>query len=167
MASAPFDTLEGRRPREDRFIDDSSKVGPTLDGSTQDTAFQMPSTDVTAKRPGVADEEEEPAGRIALPPKPEVGGRPDTVARILEVLGGIGAGIGKSRSIGKANKLTAQRQALSNLVNTLRGSATAGVAREEPRAGLLQTLGEGLGAGAKSFREGRKLGRDERNLAAQ
>ena len=115
----------------------------------------------------VADEEEEPTGRIALPLKPEVGGRPDTVARILEVLGGIGAGIGKSRSIGKANKLTAQRQALSNLVNTLRGSATAGVAREEPRAGLLQTLGAGLGLGAKSFREGREEGREERNVAAQ
>ena len=107
-----------------------------------------------------------PTGGITLPPEPEVGGRPETVARILEVLGGIGAGIGESRSIGKANKLTAQRQALSNLVNTLRGSATAGVAREEPRGGLLQTLGEGLGAGAKSFREGRKLGRDER-LARQ
>ena len=108
-----------------------------------------------------------PTGGITLPPEPEVGGRPETVARILEVLGGIGAGIGESRSIGKANKLTAQRQALSNLVNTLRGSATAGVAREEPRGGLLETLGEGIGAGAKSFREGRKLGRDERNVAAR
>ena len=121
---------------------------------------------VAAKAVTGAEEEERPGG-ITLPPEPEVGGRPETISRILEVLGGIGAGIGKSRGIGKANKLTAQRQALSNLVNTLRGSATTGVAREEPRAGLLQTLGAGLGAGAKSFREGRGLGREERNLAAR
>jgi len=154
----------------DTFIDDSSIDAPVPAETAPVPAETAP---VAAKVVPVAPPPEgrpselATSGRIELPPEPEVGGRPETIARILEVLGGIGAGIGESRSIGKANKLTAQRQALSNLVNTLRGSATTGVARETPRAGLLQTLGAGLGAGGRTFRAGRKAGRDERNVAAR
>ena len=104
---------------------------------------------------------------IDIPPAPETAGRGDQVARILEVLGGVGAGIGERRSIGKANKLTAQRQALSNLVNTLRGSSTTGVSPEQAKPGLLSILGGGLRSGAKAFREGEEVGRQERNVAGR
>lgn len=108
--------------------------------------------------------EVEPSVELADPLTAPVGpaegdeGLPEQVGgqrglRLLELLGGIGGDIFKSRAIGKANEATAGRQARSNLIAALRGGGGGKVAAEQPRLGLLGNLVSGAGKLGTGLRE--------------
>jgi len=93
----------------------------------------------------------EPAA--AGPALPEGEGK-QTGLRLLELLGGIGGNIAKSRAIGKADKSTQQRQARANLVNALKRRPSARVQRSRPKMGMLGTLAQGFGGLGATLRQG-------------
>ena len=123
------------------------------------------------KIPGAAEEdimaaggEVEPSVELSDPLTAPVGpdegdeGLPEQVGgqrglRLLELLGGIGGDIFKSRAIGKANEATAGRQARSNLIAALRGGGGGKVAAEQPSLGLLGNLVSGAGKLGTGLRE--------------
>ena len=139
-AIAQIDQEERRSvPIEERTTGgDPFKVGTITTPESEDAAFrQLPATP------------------DQLPATPDQAGGQRNL-RIMELLGNVGASFAKNRAIGKANKQTGQRQARSNLINTLRGANTSSVSPAEPKMGTLGVLAQGLGGTGRTLRESRE-----------
>ena len=87
--------------------------------------------------------------RSALPGQQQVT-TGDRLLQALEILGGIGGGIATDRAPRRADKETARRQSVANLINTLRGRPTAKAAPATPKLGVGGRLLQGVGAIGKS-----------------
>ena len=139
-AIAQIDQEERRSvPIEERTTGgDPFKVGTITTPESEDAAFrQLPATP------------------DQLPATPDQAGGQRNL-RIMELLGNVGASFAQNRAVGKANKQTGQRQARSNLINTLRGANTSSVSPAEPKMGTLGVLAQGLGGAGRTLRESRE-----------
>ena len=87
--------------------------------------------------------------RSALPGSQQVT-TGDRLLQALQILGGIGGGIAADRATRRADKETARRQSVANLINTLRGRPTAKAAPATPKLGVGGRLLQGVGAIGKS-----------------
>jgi hypothetical protein len=159
---------DGKTPDEAQAIVDAEeanrkgRVPSDISAGGDSIALGVPFKDAEAQallerqeaQAAAAEPPESPFGQ--LPEAPEQAGS-QTPLRLLELLGNVGASFADSRATGKANKANTSAQARANLINTLRGSQTAAVEPQEPRTGILGTLARGLGAGARTVREGREF----------
>jgi hypothetical protein len=89
----------------------------------------------------------EPTAVLDIPRSPELGiDRGDVGLKLLEVLGGLGGGIARSRAVGQANKANLEGQASANLINALSSGGGARAAQVRPELGIGGNILDALGS---------------------